>query len=222
MSDRNVDLAGKPLLRGWSHAVAAAAALAGTVVLLALARDDRPKQASLLVYGFCMVLLLAVSATYHIGNWSPSVRARLRRFDHANIFLMIAGTYTAVCFNLLSGYWRIGVLTGIWIIALAGIASVSPALRIPRQALALLYLLMGWVAVAAIGQLVTPLGLIGILLIVLGGVLYSTGAAFYAFKWPRLWPRVFSYHEVFHVLVVGASAVFYLTILIYVVPFHRR
>ena len=213
--------ADKPLLRGWSHAAAAVVAIAGLVTLIVITRHDPAKLVSMIVYGTALVLLFSVSATYHIFNWPPRVKDWLRRADHATIFVFIAATYTPLMFNVLDGWWRIGVLVAIWISALAGVAGAAPFLRIPRRLLAALYLAMGWVAVVALVPLTAALGWVAALLIAFGGLQYSLGAAAYAFRRPRLWPRVFGYHEVFHLAVISASITFYVIVVHYAVPFRR-
>jgi hemolysin III len=214
-------LLAKPLLRGWSHAAAALMAIAGLVALVVITRHDTAKLVSMVVYGTALVLLFSVSATYHIVNWPPRVKNWLRRADHATIFVFIAATYTPLMFNVLDGWWRIGVLVAIWISALAGVAGAAPFLRIPRRLLAALYLAMGWVAVVALVPLTAALGWAAALLIAFGGIQYSLGAAAYAFRRPRLWPRVFGYHEVFHLAVISASVTFYVIVVRYAVPFPR-
>jgi hemolysin III len=211
----------KPLLRGWSHAAAALVAVAGLVTLVVITRHDTPKLVSMTIYGTGLVLLFGVSATYHIINWPPAVKDWLRRADHATIFVFIAATYTPLVFNVLDGWWRVGVLVAVWISALAGVAGAAPFLRIPRQLLASLYLAMGWVAVVALVPLTAALGWVAAVLIAFGGLQYSLGAAAYAFKRPRLWPRVFGYHELFHLAVISASVTFYAIVVHYAVPFHR-
>ncbi len=211
----------RPLLRGWSHALAALVSVAGLVALIVITRHDPAKLVSMAVYGTALVLLFAVSATYHIFNWPPRVKDWLRRADHATIFVFIAATYTPLVFNVLDGWWRIGVLVAIWTSALAGVIGAAPFLRIPRVALASLYLAMGWVAVIALVPLTAALGWAAAVLMALGGLQYSLGAAAYAFRRPRLWPRVFGYHELFHLAVITASVTFYAIVVYYAVPFHR-
>jgi hemolysin III len=212
----------KPLLRGWSHAVAAIIAVAGLVSLVVITRSDPAKLVSMVVYGIGLVLLFAVSATYHIFNWPPRLKDWLRRADHATIFVFIAATYTPLVFNVLDGWWRLGVLITIWACALAGVIGAAPFLRIPRAALASLYLAMGWIAVVALVPLTAALGWAAAILMALGGLQYSLGAAAYAFRKPRLWPRVFGYHEVFHLAVITASITFYVIVVYYAVPYHRN
>ena len=211
----------KPLLRGWFHAVAAFVAVAGLVTLIVITRHDPAKLVSMIVYGSGLVLLFAVSATYHTINWPPKVKEWLRRADHATIFIFIAASYTPLAFNVLDGWWRFGVLVAIWVSAIAGVAGAAPFLRIPRQVLTSLYLAMGWVALIAVVPLTMALGWAATALMALGGLQYSIGAAAYAFKWPRFWPRVFGYHEFFHLAVITASVTFYVIVVSYAVPFHR-
>jgi hemolysin III len=211
----------KPLLRGWSHGVAALVSVAGLAALILVTRNDPAKLASMVVYGTGLVLLFGVSGTYHIFNWPPKVKEWLRRADHATIFVFIAATYTPLAFNVLEGWWRIAVLVAIWTCAAAGVAGAAPFPRIPRRLLAALYLAMGWLAVGALVPLAAALGWVAALLIALGGLQYSLGAAAYAFEKPRLWPRVFGYHELFHLAVITASVTFYVIVVRYAVPFHR-
>jgi hemolysin III len=211
----------KPLLRGWSHAAAALVSVAGLVALILITRHDPAKLVSMVVYGSALVLLFGVSATYHVFNWPPRVKDWLRRADHATIFVFIAATYTPLVFNILDGWWRISVLVAIWMCAVAGVAGAAPFLRIPRGLLAGLYVVMGWLAVVALVPLTAALGWAAAVLMALGGLQYSLGAAAYAFRKPRLWPRVFGYHELFHLAVITASITFYVIVVQYAVPFHR-
>jgi hemolysin III len=211
----------RPLLRGWSHGLAALASVAGLVALVLVTRNDPAKLVSMVIYGTGLVLLFGVSGTYHIFNWPPRIKDWLRRADHATIFVFIAATYTPLVFNVLDGWLRIAALIAIWGCAAAGVAGAAPFLRIPRRLLAALYLAMGWLAVVTLVPLTAALGWVAALLIALGGLQYTLGAAAYAFKKPRLWPRVFGYHELFHVAVITASITFYVIVMHYAVPFHR-
>jgi hemolysin III len=215
------ELVGKPLLRGYLHAAAAVAAIViGTLLVLA-ARPDIPKQLTIAVFAGSSVLLFGTSATYHAGRWDPRVEAVLRRIDHANIYVLIAGTYTPICYNLLSGWTRPAMLIAIWTIALAGVAMVTQSVRLPDWAVATIYIVMGWLGLATTPGIGAAVGVGGVMMILAAGALYSIGAAAYAWKRPRLWPRVFSYHEVFHLCTVLASAMFFIFVAAQVVPFHR-
>jgi hemolysin III len=212
----------KPLLRGYLHLGAAVLTLIGTVVLFLLARGDVAKQISLVIYGAGAELLFAMSALYHIGTWQPPQRALLRRLDHANIFVLIAGTYTPIALNVMSGGWRVGILVAVWGLSLAGMALQVATLSLPRWLSVGLYVATGWVALAAIPEIMLKVGVGGLLLMALGGVLYTAGALAYAFKKPNPWPRIFGYHELFHLGTIAANAVFFAFMVAYVVPFVRR
>lgn len=221
MSEQNVAII-KPLLRGYLHACAAVFAIIGTIFLLVLTVGDVPKQLSLLIYGVSSILLFGWSAFYHIGTWSVQRRAFMRSIDHANIFVLIAGTYTPIVFNVMTGGWRIGILVVIWLLAIIGVATAAPAVHLPRWATATLYVVMGWVVVAALPELVARIGIKGMSLLLLAGILYTLGAVAYALRKPTLWPRVFSFHEVFHLATILANGAFFTFMVLYVVPFVRN
>ncbi len=211
----------RPLLRGYLHAGAAVAAALGSAYLIVLSNGDRPRQLSMLVYGAGLTLLFAVSALYHIPTWTPARRVILRRIDHANIFVLIAATYTPLAFNMLSGWWRVGILGAAWGAALVGVGAAVAGVQLRRGTRAGLYVAMGWIALAALGQIPAALPWPAIGLLIAGGVLYSVGALLYARRWPDPWPRVFGYHEVFHLLTIAAAVAFYVVVLVYVLPAAR-
>jgi hemolysin III len=210
------------MLRGYLHAAAAVAAtVIGTVLILA-ARPDVPKQVTVGLFVASSLLLFGTSALYHVGRWSPGVTAVLRRIDHANIYVVIAGTYTPICFNLLGGWLRPAVLAAIWTAALAGVTMVTRSVRLPDGAVAAVYVGMGWLGLAAAPGIVRAVGAGGLLMVIGAGALYSAGAAAYAWKRPRLWSRVFGYHEVFHLFTVLASAMFFAFMATQVLPHVRH
>ncbi|MFI5273993.1 MAG: hemolysin III family protein [Ktedonobacterales bacterium] len=211
----------KPLLRGRFHAAAAAVALLFTVALCWRSRSDPPRMLSLLIFGLSMVELYSVSALYHIGAWGPRAGRRLRALDHANIFVLIAGTYTPLCFNVLSGWLRPALLALIWALAVAGAALATLTLRTPRWLTAGLYLGMGWVSLLALPAFLHALGWLPVATLLLGGALYTVGAVVYARKRPDPFPRVFGFHEVFHLFVIAGGVAFALMVWLWVVPFPR-
>jgi hemolysin III len=194
-------------------------AIAGATVLVVSAHGEPVKQLSLVVYGIGLTLLFTVSTLYHRGPWSPRVRAVWRRLDHATIFVMIAATYTPVVVVVLDGWMRMAVLTGIWMLTVVGALIVITRMSMPRYALVLLYVTVGWSALVALPAMAVRLGPSGMAYILVGGVLYSLGAVAYALRRPRLWPSVFGYHEVFHILVIAATAVFFAFIAGRIVPY---
>jgi hemolysin III len=200
------------MLRGWSHALAVPPAIAGATALVALSGGDLARHISLAVYGISLVLLFAVSAMYHRGPWSARTRRVWGRLDHATIFVAIAGTYTPVVVNVLSGWQSILLLTVIWVLAGSGAAIAATAIPLPRGVTVGLYIVVGWIVVFFLPALADRIHGSGLLVLAIGGALYSAGAFVYALQWPRLWPRVFGFHEAFHVLVIAASAVYFVFI----------
>ena len=211
----------KPLLRGWFHPFAALASLVATAILLYQTRHDLPRLVSLLIFGTSMVLLFAVSSVYHIGNWSPRVRAVLRAFDHSNIYLLIAGTYTPICVNVLSGWMRVFVLALVWTVAVAGISTSWLSTKLPKWATSGIYIAMGWIVLIPMPALLERLPASAIATLALGGGFYTIGGVVYALKRPNPVPHIFGYHEIFHLCVVAGSVFCAAMVWIWVVPFPR-
>jgi hemolysin III len=207
----------RPRLRGWSHLVATVPWAAGTVVLVLLASGHPARQAGLALYGAASVWLFGISGLYHVVTWPPHRRAALRRLDHANIFVLVAATYTPVMLTLTSRAWGISIVSVVWVLAAAGIAVSFTRLSLPRGLLAGLYLLLGWVSVVAMPVVATTVGIGGLMMLVGAGLLYSAGAVSYALRRPTLAPRWFGYHELFHALVIAANAMFFAFMVIEVV-----
>lgn len=192
----------KPRLRGWIHAATVPVAVALGVLLLVFSRGVAAITGAAIFMGTSL-LLFGVSALYHRIGWSPSVKAVWRRIDHANIFLLIAGTYTPLSLMLLpSG--KAAILLGlVWTGALAGVVFRVFWIGAPRWLYVVLYLLLGWSAMLFVTDLFRA-SWITMTLVLIGGVLYSIGAAVYGFKRPNPSPRWFGFHEVFHSLTVAA------------------
>ncbi|HET6949102.1 MAG TPA: hemolysin III family protein [Acidimicrobiales bacterium] len=191
-------VAPKPRLRGALHLGAFPVSLVSGAVLVLAVADEPAERWGCLVYALATAVLFGVSALYHRGTWDPGTRALLRRLDHSNIFLMIAGTYTPASVALLEGTERTVVLTVVWIGALAGIVFRVAWLSAPAWLYTPFYVALGWVAVTVLPSLADAGGGGVVALIVLGGVAYSVGGVVYALKRPDPVPHVFGYHEVFH------------------------
>ena len=192
----------KPRLRGWLHAGMTPVALVAGVLLVVLATTTEGK-VSAAVFAGTAVLLFGTSAVYHRGTWSPTVDAVLRRLDHSNIFLIIAGSYTPFAL-LLPGDQARTLLVTVWAGALVGVAFRVFWTGAPRWLYVPLYVVLGWVAVFYFGPLVEHVGGTVMTWVVIGGVLYSLGALVYGTKRPNISPRWFGFHEVFHALTVLA------------------
>lgn len=195
----------KPRLRGWIHFGAAPLSLAASIVLVVLAPTPALKSASAVYLGASFILF-AVSATYHLFYWRPSIETVLRRMDHANIFLLIAGTYTPITVALLDGSNRVTLLSVVWGGALIGILISLFWPSAPRWLTTLIYVILGWTAIWYLPSLWISGGPWVVLLILLGGILYTVGAVAYALKKPNPVPGWFGFHEVFHAFTVLAWA----------------
>jgi hemolysin III len=199
----------RPRFRGVSHQWAFFCSLVTGSVLVVAAPAGRPTLASA-IYAASVAALFGTSALYHRVTWSTaSARRWMRRLDHSMIFLLIAGTYTPFALLVLEGTLATVILIVVWAGALGGIVLKLVWIDAPKSVVALLYVALGWVAVAAFPDLIDGLGVTSTVLVVAGGLLYTAGAAVYAFRRPDPVPAVFGYHEIFHALVIAAAALQY-------------
>jgi hemolysin III len=197
----------KPKLRGWLHAGMVPLTVAAGIVLIALA-PSAPARIAAAVFSVTAWLLFGTSAVYHRGNWSPRVAAVLKRLDHSNIFLIIAGSYTPFAL-LLPGDQARTMLTIVWTGAIAGVLFRVLWVHAPRWLYTPIYVALGWVAVFYLGPLLQHGGVTIVALIATGGLLYTLGAVVYGVKRPNPSPRWFGFHEIFHSLTVAAFAAHY-------------
>lgn len=208
----------KPRLRGVSHQWAAFVAAFAGALLVALSPTASARIACG-VYALAIVGLFTVSAIYHRVNWSTvPARQRMRRLDHSMIFVMIAGTVTPIAALALEDPWRTIVLVAAWSMAVTGIVVKMLWIHAPEWVSAAIYLGVAWPGAALFPGLVGALGIWPALGLLAGGVLYTAGAIIYATKRPDPLPRVFGYHEIFHVLVIAAALAHYLVVALAVLP----
>jgi hemolysin III len=200
----------KPHLRGWLHAGMAPLTVAAGIVLIALAPTTSGRIAAT-VFSVTAWLLFGTSAVYHRGNWSPRVAGVLKRMDHSNIFLIIAGTYTPFALLLPHGDARTMLLI-VWIGAVAGVLFRVFWVGAPRWLYTPVYVALGWVSVFYLRQLWHFGGPTIVTLIAVGGLLYTAGAVVYGIKRPNPSPRWFGFHEIFHTLTLAAFTVHYIAV----------
>jgi hemolysin III len=205
-------------IRGILHGAAAVAALAGTVYLVARTWGNTAALVGSLIFGFALLIMYTVSSLYHSVPWGADWKARLQRIDHSMIYLVVAGTWTPLAIAGLDGVGRWLCLGLVWGIALMGIVMKLTLPNISTGLSVTLQLVMGWTVIFWIPQIWSSLGPGAIGLIAIGGLFYTIGTVFFMLKRPRLFPRSFSYHELFHLFVVLASIFHFTAIARYAVP----
>lgn len=199
----------KPKLRGWLHLITIPLAFFGFLIMLVIA-ETTLERAGAAVFMVSSMLLFGISAVYHTLNWSPEAKLRLKRLDHANIFILIAGSYTPVALMVLEPKDAAVLLSIVWGGTILGVLFRVFWVRAPRWLYTPLYVVLGWAAVFWIEDFKAGTPTSVFVLIVTGGVLYTIGAVVYAFKWPDPAPKWFGYHEVFHAFTVAAFIVHYI------------
>lgn len=205
-------------VNGLMHLGAAVAAVCGLAALLVIGRDSLAKQASLLVYGTGLILMFSASAAYHLVKARPEVAQVLRKLDHSAIYLLIAGTYTPICLHFFTGFWRWGILTIIWSMALAGIAVKMFVIRAPRWLTAAIYLAMGWMSLVGAKVMLAAMPAGALAWLLLGGIFFSVGAVVYVAKRPDFYPGVFGFHETWHIFVILGCLSHFILVATYVAP----
>ena len=207
----NLEHVPTPKLRGWLHAAMFPLAAVTGAALVVSAPTEAGRSASA-VFASTAMLLFGVSALLHRGSWSPRVEDGLRRFDHANIYLIIAGTYTPFAVLALPQDQGRTLLLIVWSGATAGVILRVFWTTAPRWLTTSLYVLVGWIAVFFLPGLIEGAGIAAVILIIIGGLLYTIGAVVYATKRPDLSPEWFGFHELFHAFTVAAFIAHYVAV----------
>ncbi len=211
----------KPAWRGWIHAATFPITIAAGIVLIVLAHGTVAKWAAA-VFMACSMILFGISALYHRFNWKPKTKQVFRRLDHANIFLLIAGTYTPIALLALPREKGTILLFAVWAGALLGIGFRVFWIGAPRWLYVLLYVALGWAAVMYVVD-IAHANIAAMVLVIVGGLLYTVGAAVYGFKRPNPVPGVFGFHEIFHSLTVLAFLCHWTAALLLALdPFYLR
>lgn len=195
----------KPLWRGRIHQVAFFVSLPAGIVLVILAEGLVARIAAS-IYALSLVAVFGASAAYHRGEWTPTALRRMKRLDHSMIFVLIAGSYTPIALLILHGPWSIVILSVVWAGAVAGITLKLIKIDGFSVLTAALYMAMGWFALVAFPQLLHEMPSPALVLIIVGGLLYTVGAIIFAIRRPNPSPAVFGYHEIWHAFMVAAAA----------------
>jgi hemolysin III len=196
-------------VNGYTHLGGAIAAFFGLIAMIIVGWGVPVKVVSVIVYGFSLLVMFSASATYHLAKVDLKDQQTLRKLDHSAIFLLIAGTYTPFCMIAFVGFWRWGLLTVIWAIALGGIVVKIFYVNSPRWLNAVIYIIMGWLCVMAAPQMLSALPISTLVWLIIGGVVYTLGALVYATRLFNFVPGKFGFHEVWHIFVLlGAMAHF--------------
>ena len=196
----------KDPLSGLTHFIGALLSIVGLVFLLTQnAELTALHYVSFSIFGSAMILLYTFSTLYHWLPLEDKKRESLRRIDHIMIFVFIAASYTPVCLITLNGAWGWSIFGVIWGITIAGFFLKIFWLNAPRILYTSVYVLMGWIAVIAIWPLFQKMAASGLLWLTIGGLFYTVGAVIYALKKPNPWPKVFGFHEIFHIFIMLGS-----------------
>ena len=201
----------KPLLRGLIHQVMFFIAV-GACVPLIINSSSAEGYVATSIYSAAILMMFGFSALYHRFNWYNPTEKWMRKLDRSGIFIMIAGTITPLCLLVLSSNEGMILLIVIWSIAIFGILQSFLFSPLPRMIRVLIYVLMGCTAIPYLATIFQTISVTNSVLIVTGSVLYVIGALGYTLKFPKLSPKVFSYHEVFHVLVSVAAMIHFIVI----------
>jgi hemolysin III len=213
LADGVAQFLGKPRARGWIHVYSAVVAFIAGAALVAVSWSMVGQRAGVatLIYTCTIVAMFAVSGTYHRINWtSATARKWMKRADHSMIFVFIAGSYTPFAMLALPQRSGMTLFYIVWGGALAGVALKMLWPTAPRWLGVPLYILLGWVAAWYIGPILHGAGVAAVVLLIVGGALYSIGGVLYALKWPNPWPTTFGHHEFFHACTAVAALCHYI------------
>ena len=205
-------------ISGLTHLGAAVAAFFGLIALLIMGWGNPTREISLLVYGLSLIIMFSASAAYHLVNSGLAVTQWLRKIDHSAIYILIAGTYTPVCLNFFSGFWKWGLPLIIWLMAIAGVIIKLFVIKAPRWVTAGVYLVMGWFMVLAIQEVLQTMPVGAIAWMVTGGLLFTLGAVVYIAKKPDPGPGRFGFHEIWHIFVILGCLAHYILIAAFIAP----
>ncbi len=193
----------------YSHMAGGIAAFIGTMYLAKLASHSMSMLVTAIIYSLCVVFLFSASTLYHIFKKEENELSFWRKMDRLAIFFMIAGTYTPICYFCMEGHWRWAMITIQWSLVGFGVISQLFFPRAPRTLYVLIYIIMGWATLLPLKQVLANMSLLQEVLLFTGGAAFTIGGLIYTFKRPRFIPGVFSFHELFHVMILIGGALHY-------------
>lgn len=202
----------------WTHFITFLAAIVGLVFLIVLSRHNVSKLVTMTIFGVSVILLYGASSLYHWVRTTPRKEIILQKIDHIAIYLLIAGTYTPVLYFGLEGAWRWTMLIAVWALAVIGMIMKLWFIHAPRYLSTAFYVCLGWSALVPLFQLIHSLPVGAIILMFAGGVLYTLGAVIYATKIFDFIPGKFGFHEVFHLFIMGGTALHFAMMVAYIIP----
>lgn len=202
----------------WTHFVTCIAAVIGLVLLIRLSYESTSTLITMVIYGVSLILLYAASSIYHWVRTTPKKELWLKKLDHCAIYLLIAGSYTPVFYHGLDGVWKWVMLLVIWVMSIIGIVLKLFFIHLPRYLSTAFYVTLGWIAVIPFVKLVDALPLGAIILMIVGGMLYTIGSIIYATKIFDFFPQKFGFHEIFHLFVTAGSVVHFIMMVQYIIP----
>ena len=203
----------------YSHGATVPIIAIGTIVLFVISTGDISSQIVFLIYGASGIFLFSASFFYHSRKQLENGCSLWRKLDHTAIFVLIAGTYTPICYLYLEGNMKWGILIAQWALVVGGTLFKFLFINAPRVIGTLIYLVMGWIVLIPIVTLVDTMPRVGLVLLGAGGLLYTIGAVIYALKRPNPWPGFFGFHEIFHLFISG-GAILHLAMIVYGVVDH--
>ena len=190
----------------YTHFISAIISFVGTIALLIYSINSAKSLVIALIYGFSITILFSASALYHAKKQQENEKSIWRKMDHTAIFIMIAGTYTPICYLYLDTMWFIIIVTVQWAMVFFGMYFSFFWFKAPRVVYTLIYLIMGWMAIIPIKTIMANMPPSQFAYLWLGGIAFAAGAIFYAIKKPVIKPDFFGFHEIFHFLImIGAS-----------------
>ncbi len=202
----------------WTHFIPFLAAIVGLIFLVKYSYENISTLITMTIYGVSMILLYGASTVYHWVRTTPKKELLLKKIDHCAIYLLIAGSYTPVFFYGLDGVWKWIMLPAVWVLALIGILLKLWLIHAPRYISTGFYLSLGWIAVIPFAQLIKNLPIEAIILMMIGGLLYTIGGIIYATKWFDFFPNRFGFHEIFHLFIASGSTVHFFMMFLYILP----